>query len=662
MKTKSISIEVKIVGVFSCLLVLGAILFNIINYRNEKIRLKETLQEKAKNSYNVFFSYLASDREALAKTLSGFVFIEDFLRLLSKKDRDGLLLKSKPLFDEIKEKYRLTHLYFIDPSGTVLLRVHKPSEHGDVLKRITYTKAARTERLATGIEMGQNFFSLRAIQPVKYNGSFVGYIEVGQEIDHLFPVFKDITENDATILLTNDFIQKKTAGIKGDKIGEFTVLDSSDKGLAPEIASRIDLNKGLKEFTMAEADTPKGYFLTGVGPFKDASGEIVGVLMVHQNGAKFHSNMIRSFWVNVGTFLAVFLSVAIAFGFVMRRSIIKPINGIVQGLTDSADQVSSASGQVSSASQSLAEGASEQAAAIEETSSSIEEMASMTRKNADNAQQANTLMAETGRVVDQANHSMKELTESMKEISGASEETAKIIKTIDEIAFQTNLLALNAAVEAARAGEAGAGFAVVANEVRNLAMRAADAAKNTANLIEGTVKKIKNGSDIVSRTNEAFGKVAGGAKKVGELVGEISAASSEQSQGVEQINTAVAEMHNVVQKNAASAEESASAAEESNAQAEQMEAFVRELSAIIGRRNGNGAVSTRGHFHSGLISRHEASLHPQFKTGIRNVLPAPKRKEKGNARRKATEDLHPKITEGSPDQIISMEEGNLKEF
>jgi methyl-accepting chemotaxis protein len=173
---------------------------------------------------------------------------------------------------------------------------------------------------------------------------------------------------------------------------------------------------------------------------------------------------------------AMLLGILIAF--FLTRSIVKPINRIIAGLNDGSEQISSASSQVSGASQQLAQGASEQAAALEETSSSLEEMASMTRQNADNANEANLLINDTGRVVEQANDSMTELTGSMKDISAASDETAKIIKTIDEIAFQTNLLALNAAVEAARAGEAGAGFAVVADEVRNLAMRAADAAKN----------------------------------------------------------------------------------------------------------------------------------------------------------------------------------------
>jgi methyl-accepting chemotaxis protein len=283
------------------------------------------------------------------------------------------------------------------------------------------------------------------------------------------------------------------------------------------------------------------------------------------------------------------VGISLLLGIYLALSITRPLNRVIGGLTDGSDQVASAASQVSSASQSLAEGASEQAAGLEETSSSMEEMASMTRKNADNATQANTLMTETGQVVNLANQSMNELTGSMNEISQASEETGKIIKTIDEIAFQTNLLALNAAVEAARAGEAGAGFAVVADEVRNLAMRAAEAAKNTAGLIEDTVKKVKNGTEIVARTNEAFLKVATGSKKSGELVGEIAAASREQAQGIEQVSKAITEMDRVVQQNAANAEESASASEEMNAQAESMKEYVRDLVAIVGgSSNGDG--------------------------------------------------------------------------
>jgi methyl-accepting chemotaxis protein len=230
----------------------------------------------------------------------------------------------------------------------------------------------------------------------------------------------------------------------------------------------------------------------------------------------------------------------------------------------------------------------------------------------------------------------------MKEITTASEETSKIIKTIDEIAFQTNLLALNAAVEAARAGEAGAGFAVVAEEVRNLAMRAADAAKNTSGLIEGTVKKIKDGSDLVLKANEAFSEVSISTSKVGELVGEIAAASQEQAQGIDQINKAVTEMDKVTQQTAANAEESASASEEMNAQAEQMKQISVTLVNIIG-----GSANGAGNGNQADIPA---------KKGIRGALAAV------TAMKGTVKSVVPYKKEARPNQVIPMGDDEFKDF
>jgi X-X-X-Leu-X-X-Gly heptad repeat protein len=351
----------------------------------------------------------------------------------------------------------------------------------------------------------------------------------------------------------------------------------------------------------------------------------------------------------VSLILVIFLVVCGAW---MARSIVRPLNTAIASLDDSAGQVASGSNRMASASQQLAEGSSEQAASLEETSSSLEEMASMTRQNADNATQANTLMNDAGRVVEQANHSMNELTGAMKDISTASDETAKIIKTIDEIAFQTNLLALNAAVEAARAGEAGAGFAVVADEVRNLAMRAADAARNTSNLIEATVTKVRFGSDLVNKTGEDFIQVAGSTSKVKGLVAEIAAASSEQAQGVEQINKAVAEMEKVIQQNAANAEEGASASQELNAQSRQMKNIVADMVSLVGGRNGaSGSYKDGMHqpeedlgSESGISPYYDQSKHHPLTTG---------------SDLRAAESHRPKLT---PKQMIPMDEKEFQDF
>ena len=245
---------------------------------------------------------------------------------------------------------------------------------------------------------------------------------------------------------------------------------------------------------------------------------------------------------------------------------------------------------MTSISEQMAGGTANQAAAIEQTLSSLEEMSAMTRQNAENAAQADKLMHQVEGITSSAEDSMNRLMEFMQEISSASEKTQKIIKTIDEIAFQTNLLALNAAVEAARAGEAGAGFAVVADEVRNLAMRAAEAAKNTAALIEGNVKMIQTGADLAKSMGGEFSEVASSVLKASSLIKEISAASREQAQGVQQINQAVGGVDKVVQENAANAEEAAATSIGLTQQAERMLHFVTRLVVLIEGRTSDAAT------------------------------------------------------------------------
>ena len=294
-----------------------------------------------------------------------------------------------------------------------------------------------------------------------------------------------------------------------------------------------------------------------------------------------------------------FTLLAILLGFLIMREPLRRITSVITGVTNASGQLANASTQISDASQSMATGASDQAASLEETSSTLEEMAAMTRQNAESTKQAESLAQEAGNFSDQGRESMTRMASAIDEIKESSDQTAKIIKTIDEIAFQTNLLALNAAVEAARAGEAGKGFAVVAEEVRNLAQRSADAARDTNNLIEESQEKAMLGVKVSNEVAAVLGKINDAVKRAGDLIREVAAASTEQAEGVEQINIAVAQMDQITQNNAANSEEAAAASEQLSAQAAELESMVQELAAAAGVGSGNGRTGLLGRVRGG---------------------------------------------------------------
>ncbi len=379
--------------------------------------------------------------------------------------------------------------------------------------------------------------------------SYDTYVDSGEErrlADQLLPTFNRFSDAAQRVRAVSRAHQDKQAFelLKTDGATSFAAFEKAVKAC-------VDFNQNIADTRMATVET-------------DAS----------------HS-LQTSIWLGVAAVILAFLA-----GGTIGRGINRTLQHTAHSLDDAAAQVAAASGQVSASSQSLAEGASEQAASLEETSASLEELSSMTKRNADSAQAAKALSTETRQAADTGNNDMGEMRDAMAAIKASSGDIAKIIKTIDEIAFQTNILALNAAVEAARAGEAGAGFAVVAEEVRALAQRSATAAKDTATKIEDSIAKSEHGAVISTKVAASLDIIATKARSVDELVGQIAGASGEQSQGIGQINSAVGVMDQVTQSNAGNAEETAAAAEELSAQSISLRESVAELRRLVGGKVG----------------------------------------------------------------------------
>jgi methyl-accepting chemotaxis protein len=391
-----------------------------------------------------------------------------------------------------------------------------------------------------------------------------------------------------------DYLISKNGTRDGENI--WSAKDDNGVSFIQEICRKA---KGLKQHQIAEQQYPWKndgdavarmkitrimYFedwdwIIGVGSFED---EFMAAKTNIQNVADS-----GSLFLSIVIIITILITSII--WYIVASRISTSINNVIGQLTAASTQVTSASGQIANSGQELAEGSSNQASSLEEVASSLEELASQTRNNSDNATEANSLVGSTREATISGGESVVRLQDAISRIKDSADKTAKIVKTIDEIAFQTNLLALNAAVEAARAGEAGKGFAVVAEEVRNLAQRSAVAAKETSELIEESQTNSENGVKVSAEVSDILSGITDSVQKVSHLVGEVNAASSEQSSGIEQINLAVSTLEKVTQSNAATAEETAASSEELTAQAKDLESTVLVLEAVVGgSKNGAG--------------------------------------------------------------------------
>ena len=321
MKGKDLTIKARVIITVGAIFLISSAVMAMVTYTSQMDQLRDSITEKVKSDLNLIPTQIEADAEGLSRALAGFTRLDNLLQPFAERNREKLAAAVKPVFEDLKARNNITHMYFILPDGEVFFRGHQPAQNGDRLTRITYKRASETNKLASGIEMGKNFFSLRAVQPVSYNGRPIGYMELGQEIDHIFKKVSEITGDDVSVFLTEEFRKSKSSELNKERVGKFMLLDSTHKEAGLNLAEKVDLEKGLKEMAVFDVSVKGSRYAAGVGPLKDASGVLAGVLLFEHEVDELYSTIRKNILTVIVLFGLLLAGSVVVFYLSIRRSL-----------------------------------------------------------------------------------------------------------------------------------------------------------------------------------------------------------------------------------------------------------------------------------------------------------------------------------------------------